>query len=355
MIQTAIEKTAAGRHLSETEMMSTLETIADGRASDAQIGALLIALRIKGETEDEITGAARVLRARSTSIPFVRSGDGGATDPGEIIIDTCGTGGDGIGSFNISTTTAFVVAGAGLKVAKHGNRSVSSQCGSADVLEALGVDLSLSPDQVGACIDRIGLGFLFAPLLHSAMKHVVGPRRELGLRTMFNILGPLTNPARANVQVLGVYRPELTETMARVLRRLGCRAGFVVHGEDGSDEISISGPTRMTRINGDEITSFRFFPASAGLDQAGPEAIRGGDAATNAAITRAVLSGEQGPCRDVILLNAAAVFVAAGLAEDFKAGATLAGQVIDSGRALDKLEALIAFSQEAVAPKRAAG
>ena len=355
MIQTAIEKTAAGRHLTETEMMAALETITDGRASDAQIAALLIALRIKGETEDEITGAARVLRARSTAIPFGRAGKGSPGDSDEIIIDTCGTGGDRAGSFNISTTTAFVVAGAGLKVAKHGNRSVSSQCGSADVLEALGVDLSLAPDQVGACIDQIGLGFLFAPLLHSAMKHVIVPRREIGLRTMFNILGPLTNPARANIQVLGVYRPELTETIARVLRRLGCRAGFVVHGEDGYDEISITGPTRMTRINGDEITSFRFFPALAGLDQAGPETIKGGDAAANAAITRAVLSGEQGPCRDVVLLNAAAVFVAAGLVGDFKAGAILAGQVIDSGRALDKLEALIAFCREADAPKRAAG
>ena len=248
-----------------------------------------------------------------------------------------------------------MAAGAGLRVAKHGNRSVSSRCGSADVLEALGVDLSLPPERVGRCIEEVGIGFLFAPLLHSAMKHVLGPRREIGQRTIFNILGPLTNPARADVQVLGVYRPELTETLARVLGRLGCRSGFVVHGLDGCDEISISGPSRLTRVQGERTTTFELSPEEAGLSRAAPGAVRGGDAARNAALTRAVLSGENGPCRDMVLLNAAAVFVAAGLAPDFRDGAALAAQTIDSGRALAKLEALIAVGREPAPRGRARG
>jgi len=347
MIQPAIQQVVQGQDLTEEEMMAVMEDIADGRATPAQIGAFLVALRLKGETEDEITGAARVLRARSVAIPC--GGRGVVLDRDEInldretIVDTCGTGGDGTRTFNVSTTTAFVAAGAGLKVAKHGNRSVSSRCGSADVIETLGVKLDLTPGQVGACVDRIGLGFLYAPALHTAMRHVVLPRREIGLRTIFNLLGPLTNPAGATVQVLGVYQADLTETMARVLGRLGCRSAFVVFGEGSYDEISVIGPSRLTRLRDGRIESFSLTPEELGLRRARPEDIRGGDASRNAAITMAVLRGEPGPCRDMVLLNAAAVLIAAGRAETFPEGLALAAETIDSGRALEKLQALVAM------------
>ncbi len=280
MIQQAIAKVVQGQDLSEAEMMRVMDQITEGQATPAQIGAFLIGLRMKGVKTDEIVGAARVMRAKSVPIPVGNSNV--ALDRDEInveaetVVDTCGTGGDGTKTFNVSTTTAFVVAGAGLKVAKHGNRSVSSQCGSADVVEALGVPLDLTPQQVGDCIDRVGIGFLYAPMLHGAMRHVVGPRREIGLRTIFNILGPLTNPAGASVQVLGVYREDLTETMAEALRRLGSKSAFVVYGEGSYDEISITGRTTITRLRADEIITTSVTPEEVGLKRAQPEEIRGG-------------------------------------------------------------------------------
>ncbi len=350
MIQQAINNVVNGKNLSEEEMMEAMDQIMEGEATPAQIGAFLIALRIKGETVDELTGAARVMRAKSTIIPCGNSGISIDRDEinvdTETIVDTCGTGGDGTQTFNISSTTAFVVAGAGLKVAKHGNRAVSSQCGSADVLEALGVSLDLTPEQIGVCIDRVGIGFLYAPLLHSAMRHAVGPRREIGLRTIFNLLGPLTNPAGANIQVLGVYHEDLTESLAQVLHRLGCKNAFVVHGEGSYDEISIIGPTRLTRLNNGEITTTTFVPEEVGLRRAKPEEIRGGDSSKNAAVTLGVLKGKSGAPRDIVLLNAAAVFVAAERAENFEQGIAVAAESIDSGQALQKLQELVTLSKD---------
>ena len=254
MIHEAISKVALRNDLSEAEMIEVMEEISEGRATPAQIGALLVALGMKGETVDEITGAARVMREKCTPVPVA--------DLESPLVDTCGTGGDCSGTFNVSTTAAFVVAGCGVRVAKHGNRSVSSNCGSADLIEALGVNLNLSPVETGLLIDQVGIGFLFAPLLHPAMRHAVLPRREIGLKSVFNLLGPLTNPARASVQVLGVYRRDLTETLARVLSRLGCRNAYVVFGEEGLDEISISGPSRVTRLSEGQIITTPVTPGS---------------------------------------------------------------------------------------------
>jgi anthranilate phosphoribosyltransferase len=335
MIREAIRKVIRGRDLAEEEMLAVMERITDGQATPAQIGALLAGLRMKGETVEEISGAARALRARCLPLPSGGTG---------TLIDTCGTGGDGSGTFNISTTAAFVAAGAGLKVAKHGNRAVSSRCGSADVLEALGVDLDLTPDRVGRAIDRIGIGFFFAPLWHGSMGRVAGPRQELGLRTIFNLLGPLTNPAGARIQVMGVFRPELTELMARALGRLGCKSALVVFGQGGYDELTVTGPSRITRLHKGRIKTFNLSPEEVGLERAGPEEIAGGDAAQNAALLRSVLEGRPGACRDVVLLNAAAALVAAGLVRDIPHGIALAGKAVDSGQALAKLEGLAAFS-----------
>jgi anthranilate phosphoribosyltransferase len=357
MIQQAIAKVVENEDLSESEMMEVMEQITEGTATQAQMGALMIALRMKGECVEEITGAARVMRAKSTPIP-VGSPDI-SLDREEInvdtetIVDTCGTGGDGTHTFNVSTTTAFVVAGAGLRVAKHGNRSVSSLCGSADVVEALGVTLALKPEEVGACIDKVGIGFLYAPMLHSAMRHVVGPRREIGLRTMFNLLGPLTNPAGATVQVLGVYRADLTEKMAGVLRRLGSRSAFVVYGEGSYDEISIVGPTRVTRLDDGQIRTSTLVPEDVGLTRHHPDEIRGGDAKKNAAITLDVLQGNPGARRDMVLINAAAALVAANKAETLSDGVVMAAESIDAGRALEKLRLLVQMGEQA-AVKRAA-
>lgn len=345
MIQDAIARAVDGIDLTESEMMEVVGQITDGKCTPAQIGALLIALRMKGETVEEISGAARVVRAKCQQIPVGNSGVSLDRDEinidRETMVDTCGTGGDGTRTFNVSTTTAFVVAGAGLKVAKHGGRSVSSSCGSADVVEALGVDLNLTPEQVGACIDEIGIGFLYAPALHSSFRHVVGPRREIGLRTIFNLLGPLTNPAGAQVQVIGVYRPDLTETIAHVLKNLGSRSAFVVHGEGSYDEISITGPTKATRLFQGEISTSTLCPEDFGFTRAKPEDIRGGDVKRNAEIVLAVLRGEKGPCRDMVLLNAAAAFVAAEKAPTFEEGLTMAAHSIDSGKAMDKLSRLV--------------
>ncbi len=349
MIKESLFKVVNREDLTEEEMVETMTEIMEGKATQAQIGAFITALRMKGETIEEITGAARVMREKAVKIG---SGNGlvsldrdDINIDQETIVDTCGTGGDGTNTFNISTTTAFVVAGAGLKVAKHGNRSVSSCCGSADVLEELGINLNVTPSEVEKCLDEIGIGFLFAPLLHGAMKYAIGPRKEIGLRTIFNILGPLTNPAGANVQVLGVYEAKLTRPLAEVLGRLGSRSAFVVHGVDCIDEISITGETLVGELRDGEVKEYRIHPEDFGLPCSSIESIRGGNAKDNAKIVKSVLGGESGPKRDVVLLNAAAALVAAGKAGDFKEGILMAEESIDSGRALEKLDSLVAMTR----------
>ncbi len=340
MITQAIAQILDGHSLSAEEAEHVMDEIMGGHATPAQIAGFLIALRAKGETVDEITGCARAMRRAATRVE--------PSSPD--LIDTCGTGGDGAGTFNISTTTAFVVAGAGLRVAKHGNRSVSSRSGSADVLKALGVNLELTPDQVAACIDEVGIGFLFAPRLHPAMKHAIGPRRELGVRTIFNILGPLTNPANAQVQLLGVYDPALTEVLARVLQELGSRAAYVVHGHGGLDELTTTGPNRISRFgvgdHSDEVITETLDPRDLGLDLASQDDLKGGEPEENAQITQAILSGaDQGPRRDVVLLNAGAALLVGGRASTLAEGIATAAESIDSGRALRRLDSLIALSQ----------
>ncbi len=349
MIRQSLYKVVNRQDLSEEEMIKTMTEIMEGKATQAQIGAFITALRMKGETVEEITGAARVMREKALKIG---SGNGlvsldrdDINIDQETIVDTCGTGGDGTNTFNISTTTAFVVAGAGLKVAKHGNRSVSSRCGSADVLEELGINLNITPADVERCLNEIGIGFLFAPLLHGAMKYAIGPRKEIGLRTIFNILGPLTNPAGANVQVLGVYEPELTGTLAHVLKKLGSKSAFVVHGVDCIDEISITGETLVNELNDGEVKEYTIHPEDFGLPCSSIDSIRGGNARDNAEIVRSVLNGEDGARRHVVLLNASAALVAAGKASDFKEGIEIAEESIDSGNALKKLNDLISLTR----------
>lgn len=336
-IQHAIQKLSRRESLSAAEAEAAMGEIMSGSATQSQIGGYLMALRLKGETVDEIIGSARAMRAAANHAPVSDS---------SRLVDTCGTGGDGAGTFNISTTAAFVVAGAGLPVAKHGNRSVSSQSGSADVLSALGVNVNLSPAQVGACIDAIGIGFLFAPNFHPAMKHAVGPRRELGVRTIFNVLGPLTNPAGARRQVMGVYDPALTEPLAQVLGSLGAESAFVVHGAGNVDELTPLGANRVTELKDGAVSTYAVDPQDLGVPRCSPSDLQGGTPEQNAAITRAVLSGsERGPKRDTVLLNAAAALVAGGLAPDFIRGMHLASESIDRGAAHAKLEALIAYTQ----------
>jgi anthranilate phosphoribosyltransferase len=333
-IRRAIGHVLDGRDLTEAAAEAVMEQIMNGAATPAQIGGFLIALRLKGETVHEVTGFARAMRRNAIAVQPRQS----------LVIDTCGTGGDGAGTFNISTVAAFIVAGAGLAVAKHGNRSVSSRCGSADVLETLGVNLDLSADQVAASIDEVGIGFLYAPHLHPAMKHAIGPRREMGVRTVFNILGPLTNPARAQAQILGVYDAALTEMMALVLGALGSQAAFVVHGAGGLDELSTIGPNRVTRLRGDRVETFSFDPQNLGLPRAELSDLRGGDPAENAFIACNILDGQPGACRDVVLLNASAALVAGGIADDLPHGLHLAAESIDSGAARAKLDQLVAFT-----------
>jgi anthranilate phosphoribosyltransferase len=302
---------------------------------------------MKGETVAEITGAAKVMRDRATPIRVGAVLDLDRDDINldrETILDTCGTGGSGTKSFNISTTVAFVVAACGVKVAKHGNRSVSSTCGSADVLEALDVNLTVTPEKVEECIREVGIGFLFAPALHGAMKYAIGPRREIGIRTIFNVLGPLTNPARADRQVLGVYRADLVETLGRVLASLGCRHGFVVHGDDGMDELTLTGATRVAEIRDGQVTLATVAPEQFGFHRCPLSDLQGGDAAQNAVIVRAVLGGEPGPKRDVVLLNAAFGLVAAGVAVNVADGIAKAQSAIDSGAARGKLEQLVVLT-----------
>ena len=319
----------------EAEMMAAMEEIMEGTATPAQIAALITALRMKGETVEEVTGAARIMRQKATRVNACAT----------TIVDTCGTGGDKLNTFNISTTAAFVVAAAGIVVAKHGNRAVSSGCGSADVLEALGVNISVDQEIVEECIQQIGIGFLFAPKLHGAMKYAIGPRREIGIRTIFNMLGPLTNPAGATAQLLGVYDPKLTEMFADVLKNMGTKRAFVVHGLDGLDEVTITGETRVAELKDGIIRTYNI--QSDGLFRKNLihwNAIRGGDPAVNAQITRDVLSGKNGACRNVVLINAALAIVAGEKAEDIKEGMKIAADCIDSGAAVKKLQALIEMS-----------
>jgi len=316
-----------------------------GKATDAQIAAFLTGLRMKGETAEELTGFAAVMRGKASSIPT--GGDVAAALSGtdrEMLVDTCGTGGDATGTFNISTATAFVLAGAGVRVAKHGNRSVSSLCGSADVVEALGIRIDLSAENVGRCIDEVGIGFLYAPLLHEAMRYVMLARREMKIRTVFNLLGPLCNPARATAQVLGVYSERLTEMMAQVLCDLGTHRAFVVHGSDGLDEITITGESKISEVRAGEVKTYYVAPEDFGLARAPIEAIQGGNARRNAQIIRDVLSGVGGTRGDVVLLNAAAGLVAGGKAASLRQGVQLARQSIASGTALARLESLVELS-----------
>ncbi|MCK5248151.1 anthranilate phosphoribosyltransferase [Candidatus Bipolaricaulota bacterium] len=334
-IQEALARTVNGDNLTAVEAEASMELVMNGEVTAAQLAGFLVALRLKGESVDEIAGFGRAMQKKSIRV----------VAEAKTLIDVCGTGGDSRGTFNISTTVGFVAAGAGLAVAKHGNRSVSSRCGSADVLEALGVQLNLDAEDVGRCIDKIGIGFLFAPNLHPAMKHAVIPRKEMGIRTVFNVLGPLTNPARAHVQLLGVYDPLLTTRMAKVLRMLGCRSAFVVHGGGGLDELSTLGMNRVARLADAHIETYDLDPTSLGLAKAELSDLEGGDATENARIMREVLSGQAGPKRDIVLLNASAILVAAELAEDLQEGLSLAAEVIDSGAAMESLDALIAMTQ----------
>lgn len=330
MIREALSKVLDGEHLTRAEATAVMEEIMSGQATDAQIGAFLIALKLKGETVEEIAGSAQVMREKATRIE-TRHG---------VVVDTCGTGGDGAGTFNISTTAGFVVSAAGLCVAKHGNRSVSSRCGSADVLKALGVNIEVPPERVSACLDEVGIGFLFAPMLHGAMKYAIGPRREIGVRTIFNVLGPMTNPAGAQRQVIGVYDEALTETLAGVLRDLGSERVFVVHGEDGLDEITSTGRTRVSELRAGEIQTYEIAPGDLGLERARAKDLAGGTPEENAQIMLDVLKGVGGPRRDVVLMNAAAGIVAGGKAETLMEGVRVAAEAIDSGNALEKLEGL---------------
>ncbi len=335
MIKEGIARIVVGEDLRETEMMTVMTEVMEGEATPAQIAAFMTALRIKGETVEEVTGAARIMRQKATRIDARSS----------IVVDTCGTGGDGRNTFNISTTAAFVVAAAGITVAKHGNRAVSSSCGSADLLEALGVKIDAAPEIVEECLQQIGIGFLFAPRLHGAMKYAIGPRREIGIRTIFNMLGPLTNPAGATAQLIGVYDPRLTEMFAGVLKNLGTKRAFVVHGADGLDEATVTGETRVSELKEGLITTYNIDPLELfGEGFAADDDVKGGDAQANARITTEILSGETGARRRIVVLNAALAIVAGGKAEGIREGIAVAEAAIDSGAARKKLQELIEHS-----------
>ena len=338
MIREAIAKLADGDSLSTEEAQAVMEEIMMGEATPSQMGAFLMAFRMKGETAAEITGCARAMRAHVTRV----------TPRSSPLLDTCGTGGDGACTFNVSTAVAFVIAGAGVTVAKHGNRSVSSNCGSADVLEALGVNIQLGAEEIAACIDEAGIGFLFAPRLHPAMKNAVTPRREMGIRTVFNVLGPLTNPAAADIQLLGVYDASLTEVIAQVLQLLGARSAMVVHGDGGLDELSITGPNRVTQLRDGKLTTFVLDPGELGMSRCEPVHLKGGLPQENARLIRNLLQGEKGPRRDMVLLNAAAGLLAAGTASSMADGLPRAAESIDSGQAMSKLTQLMDLSQRMV-------
>jgi anthranilate phosphoribosyltransferase len=330
MIKEAIKTLVSGKSLTMDEAASVMEEIMRGEATPAQFGAFVTALRLKGETVDEIVGMAKTMRAKAT--PVITS---------EPVVDTCGTGGDGLFTFNISTAAAFVAAGAGLKVAKHGNRAMSSHCGSADVLEALGVKIDLNAEQVKRCLEEVGMGFMFAPVFHPAMKYAAAPRREIGIRTVFNIIGPLTNPAGAKAQVLGVADESLVEKLASVLKGLGCHHALVVHGDDGLDEITITAKTQVSELKDSLIKSYSISPEDFGLSRASLDSLKGGTASENATLLRKILAGAPGPQRDVVIMNAGAVLLAGDRVKTLGEGVALAKDVIDSGHARAKLEQLL--------------
>jgi len=334
MIKEAIAKIVTKVNLTEAEAEAVMREIMQGEATDAQIASYITALRMKGETVEEITGSARVMREKAVPIKL----------DAKYQVDTCGTGGDMAHTFNISTTVAFVVAGAGVTVAKHGNRSVSSKSGSADVLQALGVNIEIPSHRVEECMKEVGIAFLFAPMMHLAMKYAIGPRREVGIRTLFNVLGPLTNPARVTSQIMGVYSAELTTPLAQALGNLGAKRAFVVHGMDGLDEITITDRTKVSEFKGGAVKDYFIHPSDFGMKVGKPADLKGGDAKENALITVDVLNGSKNTRRDVVLLNAAAGLVASGMATDFADGVAIAAESIDSGVALKKLEQLKQFT-----------
>jgi anthranilate phosphoribosyltransferase len=335
-MQAAIRAVTEGQDLSSEAMQQVMRIIMTGEASDAQIGGFLIGLRMKGETVDEIAAAAKVMRELASGVKV----------SGEHVVDIVGTGGDSSNTFNISTASTFVVAAAGGTVAKHGNRSVSSKSGAADLLEAAGVKLELTAEQVAQCIEQVGLGFMFAPMHHSAMKFAIGPRKEMGVRTIFNVLGPLTNPAGAPNQLLGVFSEALVEPLAQVLHQLGSNHVLVVHSEDGMDEISIGAPTRVAELNNGTIDTYTIQPEDFGLQRADIAALAVENAQQSLEVVKSVLAGDAGPARDIVLLNAGAAIYAAGLADSLAAGVKRAAEVIDSGEAQKKLEALVAVSNQ---------
>lgn len=336
IMKDALAKVADGRHLSEEEAERVMTCIMKGEATSAQISAIAVALRMKGETVEEIAGFARAMRAFSGRVKTV-------TDD---LLDTCGTGGSGLHKFNISTTAAIIAAAAGARVAKHGNRAMSGRSGSADVLEALGVNIHLSPEQAAACLEKTGICFMFAQLYHPALKHAAAPRREMGIRSIFNLLGPLTNPAGADRQFLGLYDRTRTEAIARVLQRLGVKRAMVVGSHEGLDEISISAPTQVTELKDGDVCTYEVTPEDLGLKTVPIEQVRGGDATTNAAIVRRVLSGEKSAYRDIVLANAGACIYVAGRAPSLADGVRVAAEMIDTGRAMAKLEEWIAATRE---------
>jgi len=336
-IREAIEKLVNRANLSEVETIDVMNQIMTGEASPLQVASFLTALRMKGETVEEITGAARVMREKAHRVNV----------GSKMVLDTCGTGGDQKGTFNISTTAAFVVAGAGVAVAKHGNRSVSSQSGSADVLAALGVKVDAPKERVEECIAKIGIGFLFAPLLHEAMKYAVQPRRDIGIRTVFNLLGPLTNPALASYQLIGIYSGELVAAIAHVLKNLGSVRAMVVHGNEGLDEISLCGPTKVAELRDGAVKEYTIAPEQLGLKPCRLEDLHGGDAAQSAGIVRGILQGEKGPARDVVLLNGGAALYVAGSAATVPEGMRLAAESIDTGQARQKLDQLVQLTNAA--------
>jgi len=335
MLKSVIAKLADGNNLSEQEIMAAMKCIMEGNATLAQIGAFMAGLRIKGETIEEITGCAKVMREKAEKIiPKV-----------SYCIDTCGTGGDGSNTFNISTAAAIVAAAGGVYVAKHGNRSMSSKCGSADVLEALGINISLTPDQVRGSIEKVGIGFMFAQAFHKSMKHAAGPRKELGIKTIFNILGPLTNPANAGGQILGVFDTKLTEPLANVLLNLGVERAMVIHGSDGMDEITITGTTKVSEVRDGKVINYHLNPEDYGFKIAVKEDLIGGDSQINADIIISIFSGEKGPKRDILLLNAAAALYVGKVAASIEEGIKIATEIIDSGRAMLKLNEFRDFTR----------
>lgn len=336
MFKELLNKVVIGENLREKEARWAMNEIMQGKVSAAQIASFLTALRIKRETVEEITGCAQAMRENAVKLKKVYP----------LAVDTCGTGGDCKGTFNISTVTAFVAAGAGLKVAKHGNRGVSSKSGSADVLETLGININLAPLQIEECLEKVGIAFFFAPIFHPAMKFALGPRREIGFRTIFNLLGPLTNPAGAKYQVLGVYDPDLTELIAGVLEKLGVQGAMVVCGENGIDEITLTGPTKISRLKSGIVETFYLEPEELGLRRCELKDIQGGDPKINAKIALGILNGrEKGPQQDIILANAAAVLLVGGVVKDIKAGIKKAAEIIDSGAALKKLKDLREYTK----------